>query len=89
MFLGYRVKMRQFSEGMEDVDGKETHFDVGRDTLSFTARDLPNFSTFTFQVVSLTKYGEGIHSRKKVASKYDDLNYSLIIHEERTKEMAV
>lgn len=74
------MKMRQFSEGMEDIDGKEIHFDIGPDTLSFTARNLPNFATYTFQVVSLTKYGEGTHSSIKIASKYNDIKNTVNLH---------
>ena len=59
--------MRHVSEGMEDVNGREVHIDLESDVLNYTARNLPNFATYTFQIVALTKYGEGVHSPLRTA----------------------
>lgn len=62
--------MRMTSDAMLDVNGAERHIDVDPETLSYTVRKLPNFATYKFQIVALTKYGEGVHSPVRTASKY-------------------
>ena len=64
--------MRIISDAMVDVYGPEQHIDVDPDTLSYTVRKQLNFATYTFQIVAMTRYGEGVHSRVKVASKFYD-----------------
>ena len=68
--LGYRIKMWMISDAMLDVTGKERHIDVDAETLSYTVRKLSNFATYRFQIVALTKYGEGVHSPKRTASMF-------------------
>lgn len=62
--------MWMISDAMLDVQGVEQHIDVDPDTLSYTVRRLPNFATYKFQIVALTKYGEGVHSPIRTASKF-------------------
>ena len=67
---GYRIKMWMISDAMLDVNGVEQQIDVDPDTLNYTVRKLPNFATYRFQIVALTRYGEGVHSLIKTASKF-------------------
>ena len=67
---GYRIKIRIISDAMVDVYGQQTYIDVGPGTLRYTVRNLLNFATYTFQVVALTRYGEGVHSPIRTASEY-------------------
>jgi hypothetical protein len=55
---------------MLDAYGTQRHINVDSDTLSYTVRGLLNFATYTFQVVAVTKYGEGVHSPVLRASKF-------------------
>ena len=75
--------MRIISDAMLDVYGSEKHIDVDRETLSYVVRKLLNFATYTFQIVALTKYGEGVHSSVRVASKFIDnfLKYKIYFYE--------
>ncbi|XP_028396320.1 uncharacterized protein LOC114520285 [Dendronephthya gigantea] len=67
ILIGYRIKMWLISDAMLDVAGEERHIDVDAETLSYTVRKLLNFATYRFQIVALTKYGEGVHSPIKTA----------------------
>jgi hypothetical protein len=78
LFPGYRIKMRIISDATLEVNGNERHIDVDAETLSYSVRKLLNFATYTFQVVALTKYGEGVHSRVLVASKLHILYRDLV-----------
>ena len=70
--------MRMISDAMLDVYGPEKHIDVDADTLAYVVRKQFNFATYTFQIVAMTKYGEGVHSRVIVASKFHERHLSQV-----------